>query len=571
MAFRLSIEDGPYVQTIEVRSGSLTVGKKPPAGLALSSPGLSERHAVFRQEGDRVEVRALPTKIGVRVNGERIEHMLLAVGDSAHVGWARVMVVEVTPETAPPPAAPDVPSSSPPLEFADAPATAAAATASVSLPPPLPPVSTGSPLSAGASVTAPAAAVAKPAIPRHRVEQDADFVVLSRRAVRALPWWGVSVALHALFFVLLYHFTKPESELDERPDSTFAVTLRQTPQHYDIENVPPIEPSRRGVEVQRPDLDVPMETDSLLPPSPNPKGNGGTAAPRADDALLLDEFGGNAAWTAPGGSTSIGVGAVGRVGSVAGSELDAIFGKDGAGRANAAAAGRINGDPFTRALVNGLKLRTNEKNVKVVKGDYDQGELVMNALGIRHGFVSGPEIAHDGIEPEVRVVFYNCTGRPASPQTCAELTRWVSDGGWLFTSDWGVKVVERAFPGYLHVLKEGAREVATADETITFTIAPGRHELLKGLPPEAETSRWWLEESSSPFVIDKPEAVEVLAQSTDLERKYNSKYVAITFAHGKGRVVHVLGHMFQKEGNLRGAYAMQRLLINFLYLAIKGK
>jgi hypothetical protein len=46
--------------------------------------------------------------------------------------------------------------------------------------------------------------------------------------------------------------------------------------------------------------------------------------------------------------------------------------------------------------------------------------------------------------------------------------------------------------------------------------------------------------------------------------------VAVTFKHGKGRVVHALGHMYQKEGNLRGAYAMQRLLLNFLYQAIKA-
>ena len=113
--------------------------------------------------------------------------------------------------------------------------------------------------------------------------------------------------------------------------------------------------------------------------------------------------------------------------------------------------------------------------------------------------------------------------------------------------------------------------VMTPDTTITFTVAPGKHVLLAGLPPEAETSRWWLEDSSILFTVEKPAVVEVLAISKELETRYGSNVVAVTFPYGKGRVVHALGHMFQKEGNLRGAYAMQRLLLNFLYQAIRAK
>src|SRR5690349_14397592 len=96
MTFRLSIEDGPYVQTLEVRSGALTVGRKPPTGLALSAPGLSARHAVFRQVEGGVEVHALPTRIGVRLGGDRIDRAVLKPGDCVHVGWAKVSVVDVT-------------------------------------------------------------------------------------------------------------------------------------------------------------------------------------------------------------------------------------------------------------------------------------------------------------------------------------------------------------------------------------------------------------------------------------------------------------------------------------------
>lgn len=559
MAFRLSIEDGSYVQTLEVRSGSLTVGRQPPNGLALSSPGLSARHAVFREVDGGVEMTALPTKVGVRLRGERVDHAVLVVGDTVLLGWAKVTVAELTTEATPPPLPPDAPPAAPdapfpPLQFADEPA---------------PPTFSPAP-------TSYAAVAARPALAAHSThaahDAPADFVVISRKAIRVLPWWGISIALHAAVFGSLLLLPKQEPERDAG-DATFAVTVRQTPTRVALDDTPPIEPTRRGVDVARPDMDVPAATpDSTLPASAKPKGQGGTAPKLVDDPGIVLDDGGGSPWAQTGGSTSIGVGSGGRIGAGVASNLDEVFGKGDAGKANAAAAGRLNGDPFTRSLVNGLKLRTTEKNVKVVKGDYDQAELVMDALGLHHGWITAPEMAREGIGPEVRVVFFNCTGRPPGKDALVGLARWVEGGGWLFTSDWGVDlVIDKGLPGFIHPMHDGARMVMTPDETITFTIAPGKHQLLAGLPPEAETSRWWLEDSSIPFTIENPGAVEVLVQSADLERKHGSKYVAVTFPYGKGRVVHVLGHMYQKEGNLRGAYAMQRLLINFLYQAIRGQ
>jgi hypothetical protein len=568
LPFRLSIEDGPYVQTLEVRSGALTVGRRPPTGLALTSPGLSARHALFRQAGDRVEVEALPTKIGVRLNGERIEREMLRVGDTVHLGWAKITIAEIVAEAVnhavaeTPPATVAASATSPRLEFADEPPPAPAVVETSRVPAPT------------ATATAAAAPAASPAAKSATatVEAPAEFVVLSRQAVRVLPWWGISIALHALLFGLVLLLPKPEPGPPPE-EATFAVTLRQTPPVVEVENVPPIELSRRAVDVQRPDMAVAPETpDTTLPTSPDPRGANGLAAPRTRDEIVLDGGDAGSPWAQPGGSTSIGVGVGGRLGTGVASNLDEVFGKDGAGRANAAAAGRLTGDPFTRAMVDGLRLRTSAANVKVVPGDYDKGELVMDALGVKYGLMTGEEVGRLGVASDVRAVFWNCGGRPAPRAALTCVAEWVEAGGWLFSSDWSIdNVVEKAFPGYVSVLRAGTRPSMTPDETITFTIAPGKHPLLAGLPPEAETSRWWLEDSSILFTIDKPEAVEVLAQSADLDRKHGSKLVAVTFRHGKGRVVHVLGHMYQKEGNLRGAYAMQRLLINFLYQSIKGK
>lgn len=584
MAFRLSIEDGPYVQTIEVRTGSLTIGRNPPQGLALSSPGLSQRHAIFRQSGDRVEMDALPTKIGVRLRGERVDYAKLAPGEQVHVGWAKITVVEITAEAAAEivpaeataagaPAIAEPPTQD--LALADSPAAAPEAPPAAlewgDEPAPVPaPRPVAVPRRAPVVATADAAAP-----PAHAAtEGHAEFVVISRRAVRVLPWWGISIALHAVFLAVVLTLPRPAPSKAAGDNSTFAVTLRQAPPQLDTDLLPVVvnQPVPHPAEVKRDDSTVPIDTpDSMLPVSANPKGAGGTGVQRAvDPGIVFEDPNGGSPWAQPSGSTAIGVGSGGRIGSGIGTNLDEAFGKGDAGKANASAAGRITGEPFTRALVEGLRLRTNEKNVRVVRGDYDQGELVMEAFGLRHGWIGADDLGSAPISSEVRAIFYNCTGRAAPPRSIAAIEQWVKDGGFLFSSDWGVQiVVEKAFPGYIKAARDGSRAVMTPDETITFTIAPGKHPLLQGLPPEQETARWWLEESSIPFVIEKPDEVEVLVVSADLERKHGSKLVAVTFRYGKGRVVHVLGHMFQKEGNLRGAYAMQRLLLNFLYQAIR--
>jgi hypothetical protein len=45
--------------------------------------------------------------------------------------------------------------------------------------------------------------------------------------------------------------------------------------------------------------------------------------------------------------------------------------------------------------------------------------------------------------------------------------------------------------------------------------------------------------------------------------------VAVTFPYGEGRVLHLLGHVFQQEGNLRGTLLVHRIVVNFLAAALQ--
>src|SRR6185295_9350414 len=140
------------------------------------------------------------------------------------------------------------------LQFADAPAAPSAPSSSM-------PAAYAWPqeFEKTAPIDAPRAETAVAAAPRPDAAPDAEFVVLSRKAIRVLPWWGISVAIHALAFGALLLLPKPPAE-KEVGDSTFAVTLRQAPTRVEMDDTPPIEPSRRGVDVARPDVDVAAPT-----------------------------------------------------------------------------------------------------------------------------------------------------------------------------------------------------------------------------------------------------------------------------------------------------------------------
>ena len=43
-----------------------------------------------------------------------------------------------------------------------------------------------------------------------------------------------------------------------------------------------------------------------------------------------------------------------------------------------------------------------------------------------------------------------------------------------------------------------------------------------------------------------------------------SKVIAATFAAGRGRVLHVMGHAWQEKTDLDGTVGMQRLALNFV-------
>ena len=245
------------------------------------------------------------------------------------------------------------------------------------------------------------------------------------------------------------------------------------------------------------------------------------------------------------------------------------FGKGDAGTANRTAAGLIEttGDGTTlRAARSG----SSKARVWVIRGDYDQAEKVLDELTIEHALLGKEDLETREIPAEVRVVFYNCTGRALSPEAQQRIAAWVSAGGWLVSTDWGVeRLLEKGLPGTLTPLRVGDRPVLTKDETVGVHPTTDRG-LAAGTGGVDVPARWWLEDSSVPFTITAGIGAEVLVRSDELERRNgkDASAVAVTFPYGRGRVLHMLGHVFQQEGNLRGAVIVQRLVVNYVAAAL---
>ena len=80
MAFRLVSSDGDQVFELK-RGAALTVGRALSSDVALLDPTVSRRHASLVADESGIELNDLGSSNGTFVNGERVEHARIAVGD----------------------------------------------------------------------------------------------------------------------------------------------------------------------------------------------------------------------------------------------------------------------------------------------------------------------------------------------------------------------------------------------------------------------------------------------------------------------------------------------------------
>jgi hypothetical protein len=94
--FVLRIETGERKgEQVPLGEGTLSVGRRPDAGLSLADGSVSGKHAELRVAGARLEVVDLGSTNGTRVGGAKIESALLSHGDALQFGNVRLTVHDV--------------------------------------------------------------------------------------------------------------------------------------------------------------------------------------------------------------------------------------------------------------------------------------------------------------------------------------------------------------------------------------------------------------------------------------------------------------------------------------------
>ncbi len=147
--------------------------------------------------------------------------------------------------------------------------------------------------------------------------------------------------------------------------------------------------------------------------------------------------------------------------------------------------------------------------------------------------------------------------------------KFVEGGGYVFTSDWGISILERAFPGSVRNGGNiGPRTVSLRPKS--GVKSPLLDEVFYTGPKNSTVISkkllWEIDSGSYAVKVEKP-TVDVLAEAAELSR---NNAIAISFGpdKGTGKVLHVLSH-FDRQATKQGDYALQNLLLNFLMERVK--
>ena len=137
--------------------------------------------------------------------------------------------------------------------------------------------------------------------------------------------------------------------------------------------------------------------------------------------------------------------------------------------------------------------------------------------------------------------------------------KFVAAGGYVLTNNYGISILERAFPG---IVARGGRTgpiMTVAPKPNSKTQSP----LLNDVVPAGAALQWTLSFQSYLIRVEKL-TVDVLLETSDLPKL---TALAVAFSPDKkGKVLHLLPHFRGQTGQTtkKADYSLQNLLLNFL-------
>jgi pSer/pThr/pTyr-binding forkhead associated (FHA) protein len=89
---------------IAIQRPVILIGRHPECDIRIDSSKVSRRHCCLALAYDRVMIRDLGSRNGIRVNGRVVEETVLRPGDEIAIGHILYRLEDVTPPPPPPPA-----------------------------------------------------------------------------------------------------------------------------------------------------------------------------------------------------------------------------------------------------------------------------------------------------------------------------------------------------------------------------------------------------------------------------------------------------------------------------------
>jgi hypothetical protein len=379
-----------------------------------------------------------------------------------------------------------------------------------------------------------------------------DFGREVRALLRRTPWYVISLFVHILAMLILD--LVPFKVTQESLHRSFATVRRESPAEIETDDPEEFEPDLDSLRPPEPVEEDPEELEPAEkpgsldieenpPPSTRePSHNIGTAEALAQRIPALT-------------SPSLGKEQEERI------DRTNLDGEQGNAK-----------KVVERGIGEGLRtIRGLGRNhILVIEGDFDKMERILDLYRIPHTLVTRRQFMKGNAIDKARMLCINCARKPSPLEKRTLLPRvrnFVTKGGWLITSDWALEpFLTELWPSYVKLHPQKRHQT---DTTVSVYSTDLNSPLLQGVFRGRQRTDWWLEETSSFFKVRSPK-VGVLVGSDDMARRFGTRAVAITFEAGRGRVLHLLGHFYQKDGNRRGLVAMQRLILNYLRSRFAG-
>ncbi|MHC4493697.1 MAG: FHA domain-containing protein [Planctomycetota bacterium] len=512
---RLTIRTSSGETTFSSDRGEILVGRREGVDLVLPEPHASRNHCLLRVEGNGVRMIDLETANGTVVGGDKVTQALLVPGQEFRIGATTIRLLAfATPEAA-----------------GSAPAAHAPKLEIEPDPPPRP---------------------RQAPVPGHAPA--ADFGREVRALLRKAPWYTLSLAFHVVALLALDLVAFKVTRFEQEP----ALAAIDPAQLEEIEDL--VEGTEPSLDDLQPEVD-PLEEDHApddlvsQPVRKDPM----DADIDFEDLVPPERLGLLGDWRPikkldiPLPRTAVkGADQLLNKGDLQGEQ----------GRAT---------DTVKRDLGRGLretKRRVTRAQIVVVQGDFDKIEKVLGLYGWPHTLIERRALLTHRYS-QAKLLFINCGRKPAQPQRrklISIVKAFVSRGGWVVTSDWSIDpYITGSFPDRVRVTKPKRRQPDT-----TITVHPMMQDsLLSGVFSHRARTAWWLEETSTMIAVS--DNVDVLVASEEMARRYGSKVVVFRLRYGSGRVLHLLGHFYQKDGNRMGLVGMHRLINNVILQRFRPK